>query len=229
MQCVILAAGRGVRMGSLTDDVPKPMLPILGKPMLEWKLEMLPQEIDEVIITVGYLGDRISSYFGDIWNGHPMRYVRQEVLDGSGGSIRLVHEAVPLSFPVLVTMGDDFYHQDDLADLMKVSPAVLGLGVDHAEQFGLLAETPEGMLKQITERPHGEKTGIVNTGAYILPSEYFDYKAVKITDTEYGLPQTLAEMAKDIPVKVLRARAWQPVGCPEDLPKGEAFLKKYWL
>jgi len=69
----------------------------------------------------------------------------------------------------------------------------------------------------------------VNVGAYMLPSEYFDFPPVRITDTEYGLPQTLAVMAKDIPVKVLRARCWQPVGCPEDLPKGEEFLKKYWL
>ena len=114
MQCVILAAGRGTRMGSFTDDVPKPMLPILGKPMLEWKLEMLPQEIDEVIITVGYLGGRISAYFGDTWKGRRMRYVRQDVLDGSGGSIKLVHDSVPLSFPVLVTMGDDFYHSGSI-------------------------------------------------------------------------------------------------------------------
>ena len=51
MQAVILAAGRGTRMRELCDSCPKPMVPILGKPLLEWRLETLPTEITEVIIT----------------------------------------------------------------------------------------------------------------------------------------------------------------------------------
>ena len=59
MQAVILAAGRGVRMGKLTENTPKPMLSLFGKPMLEWKLEMLPRVIDEVIFVIGYYGSQI--------------------------------------------------------------------------------------------------------------------------------------------------------------------------
>lgn len=227
MQAVILAAGRGTRMGSLTDDIPKPMLPLLGRPMLEWKLEMLPRKIDEVILTIGYLGDRIESHFGDEWGGRNIRYVRHKILDGTGGSIRLVWESGLIDGPVLVTMGDDLYHPEDLADLILETSAVLGLLVDGAERFGLLEETPKGMLKEITERPHGKGTGIVNVGAYMLSREYFDYPPVRITATEYGLPQTLALLSKDSPVRVRRARAWQPVGAPDDLARAEEFLKRY--
>ncbi|KKQ79283.1 MAG: hypothetical protein UT03_C0063G0001, partial [Candidatus Moranbacteria bacterium GW2011_GWD2_38_7] len=65
MQIVILAAGRGTRMKDLTDNVPKPMLQINGKPILAYKLEALPEEIDEVIFVVGYFGNQIQQYFGE--------------------------------------------------------------------------------------------------------------------------------------------------------------------
>lgn len=227
MQAVILAAGRGTRMGALTERTPKPMLPLLGKPMLEWKLEMLPDAVDEVIVTIGYLGEQIEAYFGTERKGRTIRYVRHEKLDGTGGSIRLVHEQGLIAGPVLVMMGDDLYHPDDLADLTRETSAVLGLEVNDAEQYGLLETTPEGNLLKITERPHGFTTGIVNTGAYLLHPRFFDYPLVPITETEYGLPQTLALMGADVPVRVLKARAWQPVGRPEDIPLGEEFLKKY--
>ena len=59
MKAVILAAGKGTRMGDLSLETPKPMLKVLGKTLLEHKLDSLPDVIDEVVITVGYLKDRI--------------------------------------------------------------------------------------------------------------------------------------------------------------------------
>lgn len=226
MQAVILAAGRGVRMGKLTENCPKPMLLLSGKPMLEWKLEMLPEAIDEVIFIVGYLSDQIEKYFGAEWKGRKIRYVRQEKLDGTGGAMMLVKEI--LHGPTLVMMGDDLYHSEDLSDLTRETSAVLGLEVNNAEQYGLLETDEAGNLLKITERPHGFETGIVNAAAYLLDMRYFSYPPVKFCETEYGLPQTLALMGRDAPVRVLKARAWQPIGKPEDIEKGEAFLKKYW-
>lgn len=227
MQAVILAAGRGTRMGKLTENTPKPMLPLLDRPMLEWKLEMLPETIDEVIFVVGYLREQIEQYFGTEWKGRKIHYVHQETLDGSGGAICLIKDLVSES--TLVTMGDDLYHPEDLRDLLDESSAVLGLDVNDAEQFGLLETTPEGNLSKITERPHNHKTGIVNVAAYLLHQKFFEYPLVPISETEFGLPQTLALMGREFPVKVLKARAWQPVGKPEDIVLGEEFLKKYWL
>ena len=58
MQAVILAAGKGTRMRELTASTPKPMLCLLGRPMLAWKIEMLPEAIDEVILVVGIYRSR---------------------------------------------------------------------------------------------------------------------------------------------------------------------------
>ncbi|MDO8566489.1 MAG: nucleotidyltransferase family protein [Candidatus Moranbacteria bacterium] len=226
MQVVILAAGRGVRMGKLTENTPKPMLMLFGKPILEWKLEMLPKTIGEVIFVIGYHGNQIEKHFGAEWHGIKITYVVQEDRNGTGGAMFLVKDM--MKGKALVLMGDDLYHPADLEQLTREDVAVLGLKVNNAQQYGLLETTEEGNLLKITERPHGHTVGIVNTGAYILDEKFFRYPLVPISEKEYGLPQTLAEMGKEYPVKVIMATAWQSVGCPEDIEKGEAFLKKYW-
>ena len=63
MQAIILAAGKGTRMRPLTYDMPKAMLPVKGKPVLEYTISFLPEEIDEIIIVINHLGDQIKNYF----------------------------------------------------------------------------------------------------------------------------------------------------------------------
>ena len=66
MKAVIMAGGRGTRIAALSKDLPKPMLPIDGRPILEWELESLREQgFTEVLITVGYLAPAIMDYFGD--------------------------------------------------------------------------------------------------------------------------------------------------------------------
>lgn len=227
MQAVILAAGRGVRMGPLTENTPKPMVRLLGKPLLEWKLESLPESITEVIVTVGYLGEQIKDYFGEVWQGKKMTYVHQEVLNGTGGSLQLVQEYLHDHF--LVTMGDDLYVKEDLEKLAALPYAILGLQTNEAEKFGLLEVNEEQKMISVIERPHGHQTGFINTGAYMLGPEIFQVPLVPITETEFGLPQALATLTSQTPVAVLTATAWQPIGCPEDIPKGEEFIRRYYL
>lgn len=230
MQAVILAAGRGTRMRELCHDCPKPMVRLLGKPLLEWRLQTLPEEIAEVILVVGYLEEQIRAYFGNEWKGRKIQYITQEILNGTGGAMDLIKERV--NGPTLVTMGDDLYHPVDLEELMNShneGGAILGLHVTEASSFGLLSFDQENRLQSVIERPHGEKEGTVCIGGYVITPSYFDYPKVAISDTEYGLPQTLVTVSKDIPVRVYQATAWQSVGCPEDIPLAEAFIQKYFL
>jgi hypothetical protein len=63
----------------------------------------------------------------------------------------------------------------------------------------------------------------------MITLQFFEFPLVAITETEYGLPQTLALVSREYPVQVVPASAWQPVGKPEDLVAGEAFIRKYYL
>lgn len=228
MQGIILAAGRGTRMGALTERTPKPMLLIKGKPLLEWRLEMLPEGIDEVIVTIGYLGEQIEEYFGEQWQGRKIIYVRQERLDGTGGAMRLIHERGLFSSPALVTMGDDLYQKDDLERLMRHDLGVLACERADASKFGVLEKDADGKLRRIIERPHAQECTLVNTGAYMLHEAFFEYPPVRITDLEYGLPQTLVQMRDKHDIGVLETKSWFPIGDPEALESAQTEIESFF-
>lgn len=222
MQCVILAAGRGTRMGELTNDTPKPMLSVLGLPVLAHKINMLPDVIEEVILVVGYKKEIIIDYFGTQWKGRKITYVEQTELNGTAGAIHLVKDIVRARF--LVTMGDDLYHPDDIVKIMQYPLALLGYYTQDASSFGLVTIDEYNNLLGVVERPHELGEGLVNTGAYVLNMDFFTYAPVSISATEFGLPQTLVVMSQNSPVKVEMTQTWLPVGNPDDLVLAEQFL-----
>lgn len=229
MQAVILAAGRGKRMLRLTDNIPKPMLKINGRPILEYKLEILPKEIDEVIFIVGYYGECIMDYFGCRFQGRKIKYIFQKELNGTGGALHLAKGMLRDKF--LVMNGDDFYHKQDLKKMMQHSFAILGYKVDDPSRYGVIKTDKRGNMIEVIENPKDAKYKLVNAGAYILTRKFFEYDLIpkKAGDKEFGLPQTLAQVSKNHRIKAVKARAWQSIGNPEDLEKAKGVLHKFGI
>jgi NDP-sugar pyrophosphorylase family protein len=111
MQCLILAGGRGTRMAPYTDELPKVLLPVAGRPFADWQLMWLAaQDVDEVIYSIGHLGDQIRRHvgMGERW-GLKVRYVDEGAdLRGTGGALRQALEASALAEQFLVLYGDSF-------------------------------------------------------------------------------------------------------------------------
>ncbi len=225
MQAVILAAGRGVRMGKLTEDTPKPMLHIRGIPKLVYTLRALPNEVTEVIFVVGYLGEQIREYFGDTFEGKKIRYAEQEELNGTGGAMHLVRNLVRGKF--LVIMGDDLYLKEDLEKLIDYDFAVLACEMVDSSQFGVLQVDVNGGLVGILEKPHDPDMKLVNTGAYMLSESFFGYPLVPISETEYGLPQTLMSMRGEHETAVETTKTWFPIGTPEALDEAQKRIDEF--
>lgn len=225
MQAVILAAGKGTRMAPLTHDIPKPMLQLRGKPILEYTLNALPKEIDEIIVVINYLGHCIEEYFGKKYKGRKIIYVKQEKLDGTGGAILACKNILKEKF--LVLMGDDLYHPKDIHKLTEENMAILAFETENPTRFGVFKTDEKNRLVDIIEKPKNSDHKLVNAGAYILNKNFFDYDLVPISETEFGLPQTIVKMVKEFEVKIIPAKIWQPVGYPEDLKKAERILDKF--
>ena len=215
MQAVILAAGRGKRMGKLTLATTRPMLKIKGKPILEHKINALPKKIKEVILVVGYHNMHIISHFKHCFGGRRMTYVFQDKLTGTGGAITLVKSILRGNF--LVMMGDDLYHKKDLEELMKYDLAILGHEVAEPSLFGMIKDDGKNCLLDVIEKPKKSRHKLANAGAYMLNMSFFDFDLVPIGNGEFGLPQTLAKMAGKHKIKIHTARAWHPIGNQEDL------------
>ncbi|MEI6588041.1 MAG: nucleotidyltransferase family protein [Candidatus Moraniibacteriota bacterium] len=225
MQAVILAAGRGKRMKNLTDEVPKPMLKLKGKPILEHKINMLPKEIDEIIFVIGYCGDYIIRHFKRYFGGRKIVYVYQDKINGTGGALHLARSVLRDKF--LVIMGDDLYHKKDLKRMLKHNLAILGHEVEDTSKFGIIKTNRKGYMVDVIEKPKKSKDKLANTAVYMLNKKFFDYDLVPIGGGEFGLPQTLAKMSSKYNIAVEKATEWHSIGSPDDLKSAEKVLYKF--
>jgi len=106
-QAVILAGGRGERLRPLTDDLPKPMLPVAGKPLLEWHMLNLKRHgVKDVIICASYKAEKIKEYFGSQWNGMKIMYPEEPVPQGTGGALKNAEKYINTNGSLL---DDNFY------------------------------------------------------------------------------------------------------------------------
>ncbi len=222
MQVVILAAGRGKKMGKLTVATTKPMLKLKGKPILEHKIEALPKKIKEVIFVVGYHSMHIIAHFKNYFNGRRIIYVFQNNLNGTGGALHLAKSILKDKF--MVMMGDDLYQKKDLEEMLDYDLAIMGCEVSDPSRFGMIKDNGKGLMLDVVEKPKRSSCKLANTGVYILNKNFFDYDLVSVADGEFGLPQTMAKMIPEHKIKIHKAHAWHPIGQAEDLEMTDEVL-----
>ncbi len=238
MKLVILAAGRGTRMGALTDVLPKPMLVVNGKNLIEHKLDVMPSEVDEVILVVGYLKEKIISHFGDSYikkdsnNSQKeikITYVDMPELTGTGGALWLCKDLFTTpDEKFLVLMGDDIYGETDIQNSLKHDWVIGVIEVPDMRSGGKVVFDENHRITGIIEGNHAGEVGYANTGLYVLTPKIFSYNLVKKSsnpaETEYGLPQTILAAKDDRHISAVQIKTWIQVTSPEDIVRSEEIL-----
>ena len=222
MKAVILAGGKGTRMRELTIDCPKPMLKIHDRNLIEWKIDVLPEEIREVVIVVGYLKEVVMDYFGEEYKGRKITYVNAEPF-GTGYVLWKCKDFLDGDFIVL--MGDDLYSREAVRNAIE-NPFSITTKYFEGPHKGVIKKCDNNFFLGIDDAS-GEG-GFVNTGLYSLSKDIFEFDLVKVPGTEeWGLPHTLVEVGKRYPVKVLVTEHWHQVTSPEDLDKEKRELEAF--
>jgi bifunctional UDP-N-acetylglucosamine pyrophosphorylase/glucosamine-1-phosphate N-acetyltransferase len=228
MQAVILAAGRGTRMGALTDSVPKPMLAVAGKTLLEHKFDILGPDLHEILIVIGYQGDVIRNAYGTSYRGMPIRYIAQETLDGTMGALALARPYLTERF--IVMMGDDIYSSGDLARMLVVPEwGMLLKHMEHMPSGGRIVTDAKEEVKDIEEGDHRGEPGLFNTNMFVLDPRVFEHPMVPKSagSHEYGLPQTVlaASKASGIPLLSVLTTEWIQITAPEDIASAQTLIE----
>lgn len=175
MQAVVLAGGRGTRLQPLTMSVPKPMLPLFSKPVLEHSIELLQRhEIDDIIIALSAEAQEIIEHFGDgsQW-GVRIRYSIESEPQGTAGAVKMLQPHISDTF--MVVSGDTVSDFDLTAAIdyhkSKSSIATLLLHeVDDPTDYGIVQHEPDGRITRLLEKPGSSEifSNKVNAGIYIL-------------------------------------------------------------
>ncbi|HZQ97977.1 MAG TPA: mannose-1-phosphate guanyltransferase [Chloroflexota bacterium] len=202
MKAVVMAGGEGSRLRPLTINRPKPMVPIVNKPVMEHVLDLLRRHgITDVVVTVQYLASVIQDYFGDGSHlGMNISYSVEETPLGTAGSVKLAEEL--LRDDTFLVISGDALTDFDLTRIVenhKANKAKATLTLYHVPnplEYGVVIVDDEGRIRQFLEKPGwGEVfSDTVNTGIYVLEPSIFDYyPAGKPVDFSQDVfPQLLA-------------------------------------
>lgn len=225
MKCVILAAGEGIRMRPLTIDNPKPLLKIAGKPLIEHIIGALPSEIDELILVVGYLGEKIRNYCGDEFFGRPVTYVWQEKKLGTAYALKPCELHLNRE-RFLMLYADDLHGKNGIGECLEHDRALLIAEHDEPRRFGVVTVNDDWTVREIVEKPESPATNLVSTGAMVLDQNIFKYEPNLHPNGEYYLTSMFDKMLKDYKVVAVKTDHWFPVAAPADLERGEKFLSQ---
>lgn len=215
MEAVILAAGKGTRLMPHTDQTPKPLLLVQGRPILDWILAALPAKVERLVVVVNYLAEQVEDYLKTHSRLARWTTVRQEEARGTGDAFRSCQSTLT-SDRILVLNGDDLYSAADLAALAAVPAGVLVKEVMNPERWGIALCRPDGTLERMAEKPKGlPPPQLGNIGAYVFPRSVFRFTLPLSPRGEYEITDYLSFLAAEQPVAVVRASAWFPIGTVE--------------
>ncbi len=181
MDAVVLVGGEGTRLRPLTLERPKPVLPLLGRPLLEYVLERLARAgVTRVIFGCGYLPDPIQACFGERALGLALEYVVEPRPMGTAGGIR--HAARGRISGTFLALNGDVLADAPLADLVAMhrergASATIALSrVDDPSRYGLVRIDGDGRVLAFLEKPEPEEidTDLINAGAYVLEPSVLD-------------------------------------------------------
>lgn len=184
MQAVVMAGGEGTRLRPLTCNTPKPMVPILNRPVMEHIINLLKKQgIKDIFVTLYYLPQVIQDYFGDGSEfGVNIKYYIEETPLGTAGSVKQIEKELTDTF--LIISGDALtdidlgkvikYHQE------KAAVATLVLTpVEEPLEYGVVITDEKGAIKHFLEKPNWSEvfSDTVNTGIYVLEPECLSHIA----------------------------------------------------
>lgn len=181
MDAVILCGGKGTRLASLVNDVPKPLAIVAGRPFLEHLLSYAVRfpRITRIIFATGHLAHKVEAHFGNCFQGIPLVYSKEDSALGTGGAIVLAMRRYTIDEPFLIFNGDSFIDADldGLINLLEISSSLIGLStfkVKDGGRFGTLA-CEDNKVVRFIEKDGANQPGIINAGIYSAQPNAFDH------------------------------------------------------
>ena len=232
MRGLVPAAGRGTRLRPLTDDRPKALVEVGGRPLLEHVLETLVPHVEGFVVVVGYRGEQIRDAFGDAYDGRPIDYVEQPEPRGLADAVRRAEPLLEGSF--LQLNGDNVLrgnvgevldrHRERGADATLLVEAVS----ESRARRGGVVELADGAVTDLVEKPNDPPSRLATTGCFALSPRVFEgCRAIDPSPRgEYELTDAVRWLLEHGgTVETVRLDGWRVnVNTPEDVDRAAGRL-----
>jgi mannose-1-phosphate guanylyltransferase len=180
MKAFLLAAGLGTRLRPLTDDLPKCLVPVAGKPLLAWWIELMESSgIDEVLINLHYLPEKVESFLKEQDTKIRFRIFYEEKLLGSAGTIRLNRDFICREREFFIIYADNLtnYKLNDFLAFHRRQKSFFSMALFHSENpqaCGIAEMDDQKTIISFEEKPQQPKTNLANAGLYISGPSVLD-------------------------------------------------------
>ncbi len=234
MKAIILAAGKGIRLEPITHTRPKPLIPVMNKPLLFHTLDAIKNVgINDIFIVVSYLKEKIIEAIEKYKakNRVNIRIVEQEAPLGTGHAVKILEQYV--NEPFILVYGDLYIDKKVLKKIVERKPPVMGLTrVENPREYGVVVTGGDYIIDIIEKPSYEPPSNTINAGVYYLTPEIFYYldKIKKSPRGEYEITDALKLMIKDnvkLGYMILEKNEWFEIGRPWDiLSIHETLLRK---
>jgi mannose-1-phosphate guanylyltransferase/phosphomannomutase len=180
MKAIIMAGGKGTRLKPLTNDIPKPMVKIIDKPVIECIINGLKRRgITQIAITLGYMADSIMSYLGDgkTFGVEISYFIEREPLGTAGG----VKSAESFFDGDFIVLSGDAYSEIDLNKAIEAHYAmeslftIIATPVQNTAGLGVLKLAADNSVAEFVEKPQENHPGLINCGIYIMSEKILKF------------------------------------------------------
>lgn len=231
-EAIILAGGFGTRLQSVVSDAPKPMAPVNDVPFLNYIFDYLTFfKIEHVVLSTGYLSEKISGYYKEEFKGIKISYTKEETPLGTGGGIRLAMEKCTTK-NILVLNGDSFFDVDlqayyPLHEQFNSDCTLALRKVSNASRYGTIKLSDTSAITEFKEKDGIEQEGLINGGVYILNRDLFLSKTKP--DVAFSIEKDFFENR----INELHIFGFEydgyfiDIGIPEDYKKAQDDFKRF--
>ncbi len=236
MKAVVLAAGKGTRLRPLTEDKPKGMVAVDGKPILTHCLDQLVDlGADEFVIVVGYLKEKIIDHFGDEYRDVPITYTHQREQQGLAHALLGVEEHIDDDF--MLMLGDNIFNAnlEDVVRRQREERADAAFLVEEvpweeASRYGVCDTNAYGEITDVVEKPAEPPSNLVMTGFYTFtPAIFPACELVQPSSRgEYEISEAIDLLIQSgRTIDAIGMEGWRlDIGYPEDRDEAEERLQE---
>ncbi len=190
MKAIVLAAGKWTRMRPITETIPKPLIKIAGKPIMEHNMDHIYKSVDEIIIVIKYLGEKITEYFGDQYKWTKITYIEQWEWKWTWAALK----GISFEWDFILLYADSIFEEKDLQTLIDLDwYGCLTREMEDPSKYGVFVKDENRVATKVIEKPKEFYWNTTNVWVYKFSSSIF-----KMNDSIWLSPRGEYELTDSI-------------------------------